>query len=158
MQHPMRRVRSAGSEGLQTRQRPPPHPTPPSNPLLRPGGPRGIGPSDAGERACGRTDTHLPYAAVVQRRLSSALRGRVARRGHFQVAVGAAAAAPGEASFGAAGHRVAGCAAAGGDAVSGGSLCRCKVDLSGGAGGHSECTRLGGARHHSAASHTQSCL
>lgn len=55
-----------------------------------------------------RTDTHLPYAVLVQRRWRSTLRGRVARGGPFGVSVGAAAAAPGATSFRAAWHSVLG--------------------------------------------------
>lgn len=72
-----------------------------------------------------RTDTHLPYTVLVQRWWRSTLGGRVARRGHFQVTVGAAA--PGVTFFGATWHSVSGWLLL--EAVSEGSFCRCKVDL-----------------------------
>ncbi len=72
-----------------------------------------------------RTDTHLPDTVLVQRWWRSTLGGRVARRGHFQVTVGAAA--PGVTFFGATWHSVSGWLLP--EAVSEGPFCRCKVDF-----------------------------
>lgn len=62
------------------------------------------GPVNAESRL--RTDTHLPYSVLVQRCWRSTLRCCVARRGQFQVTVGAAA--PWTAVFGATWHSVLG--------------------------------------------------
>lgn len=53
------------------------------------------------------TETHLPYAVLVQRRRRSTLRRGVAGRGHFQVTFGATA--PGVTFFGAPWHSVSSC-------------------------------------------------
>lgn len=77
-----------------------------------------------------RTDTHLPYTVLVQRWWRSTLGRRVARRGHFQVSIGAAA--PGETSFRAFWHSVSGWLLLVRRRGQWGSFYRCKVDLCGG--------------------------